>query len=253
MSLGGWERYPIMIMTQKLYKYYVKNLKSLEIAIKSTALSARKSISEQNKNSIQSFVRLYAFLLGAWAETRLGKLLLERTGFTEDERRDVLKEHTQLDQWNKAVEMAFRKHFQVPRAELEPPNISHTANHRYLSLKETIKVHLSPVILVRNKLAHGQWIYPLNIDASNMEHEKYILINKENLLSLQFKYSIVKTLADIIHDLVVSPPTFDRDFDQRYNLLVSTINNLNNRSYDKYRESLIENRSRGIIKRKNKA
>jgi len=252
MSLGGWELHPISIMTQKLYKYYVENLKSLEIAIKSTALSTRKSISEQNNNSIRSFVRLYAFLIGAWAETRLGKLLLERTGFSKNERKEVLREHTQLDQWNKVVEMAFRKHFRVPRAKLEPPNIPHTVSRRYLSLKETIEVHLSPVILVRNKLAHGQWIYPLNSDASNVEQGKYILINKENLLSLQFKSRIVKTLADIIHDLVVSPPTFDRDFDQRFNLLVSTVNNLNNRSYDKYRESLIEKRSRGIKMRKNK-
>jgi len=188
MSLGGWERHPIRIMTQKLYKYYVENLKSLEIAIKSTALSARKSISEQNENSIQSFVRLYAFLLGAWAETRLGKLLLERTGFTKHERREVLREHTQLDQWNKAVDMAFRKYFRVPRAKLEPPNIPHTASHRYLSLKETIEVHLSPVILVRNKLAHGQWIYPLNSDASNVENEKYIPVSYTHLTSIQIQY-----------------------------------------------------------------
>jgi len=240
-------------MTQKLYKYHVTNLQSLEIAIKSTALSARKAISEQNGNSIESFVRLYAFLLGAWAETRLGKLLLERAGFSSSERRKVLEERRQLDQWNKAVDIAFRKHFRIPRAKLEPPNIPHTESHRYLSLKETIDIHLKPVISVRNKLAHGQWIYPLNCDASNVEQEKYNLINKENLLSLQFKYSIVKTLADIIHDLVVSPPTFDRDFDQRFNRLMNTVNNLNHRSYDEYTESLIKKHMRGIEKRKNKS
>ena len=112
---------------------------------------------------------------------------------------------------------------------------------------------MRPIISVRNRLAHGQWIYPLNSDASDVEQEKYTLINKENLLSLQFKYSIVKTLAEIIHDLVVSPPTFDRDFDQRFGLMANTINNLKTRIYNKYKDSLIAKHKRGIALRKSKS
>ena len=96
-------------MAKNLYKYYVTNLRSLEIAVKSTALSTRRAISENNINSIQSFVRLYAFLVGAWAETRLGKLLLEQSGFSSMDRKTILEESTQLDQWFKTVELAFRK------------------------------------------------------------------------------------------------------------------------------------------------
>lgn len=240
-------------MAKNLYKYYVTNLRSLEIAVKSTAFSTRRAISENNINSIQSFVRLYAFLVGAWAETRLGKLLLEQSGFSSMDRKTILEESTQLDQWFKTVELAFRKHFRVPHAKLEPPNISHTFSHRYSTLIQTIDVQLRPIISVRNRLAHGQWIYPLNSDASDVEQEKYTLINKENLLSLQFKYSIVKTLAEIIHDLVVSPPTFDRDFDQRFGLMANTINNLKTRSYDKYKDSLIAKHKRGIALRKSKS
>ena len=240
-------------MVKNLYTYYVANLRSLEIAIQSTALSARRAISEDNSKSVQSFIRLYAFLVGAWAETRLGKLLLEKSGFSSTDRKLILGESTQLDQWFRTVEMAFRKHFHVPRAELKPPNISHTHSLRYSTLIEIINVQLRPIISIRNKLAHGQWIYPLNSDASNVEHEKYTLINKENLLSLQFKYSVVRTIAEIINDLVVSPPTFDRDFDNRFVLMANTLNNLKNRSYDKYKVSMIAKYKRGIVKRKSKS
>ena len=36
-----------------------------------------------------------------------------------------------------------------------------------------------------------------------MDPDKYKLINKENLQSLQFKYSLAQHLVDAVHDLVV--------------------------------------------------
>ena len=69
----------------KLFQFHVSNLRSIEIAINNAALSTRKSIAEQNQKAIISFVRLYSFLLGAWAETRLSKLLYEQNGITPDD------------------------------------------------------------------------------------------------------------------------------------------------------------------------
>ena len=83
----------------KLYKYHVANLRSIEIAIKSTALSVRRAIAEENQQATDSSVRLYAFLLGAWAETRLNKLLFEPKGFQDAERQLILSLSTQLENW----------------------------------------------------------------------------------------------------------------------------------------------------------
>lgn len=236
----------------KIYKYHVANLRSLEIAIKNTALSARKAISEENHPATDSFVRLYSFLIGAWAEIRLKKMLYEKNSFLGQERSKVITQSTLLCQWKKAVEIAFRKHFKIPSAEISQNSLSHTAYARFSSLVDILNKDLRSIIEIRNKLAHGQWIYPLNSDDTNIEQEKYRLLNKENLPSLQYKFKLISSLADIINDLIISLPTYKRDFDKHYRHITNTRSNLINRKYEHYIKNLIEKRRCGIQKRKQK-
>jgi len=234
----------------KLYQFHVSNLRSIEIAIRNTALSTRKAIAEQNQKAVVSFVRLYSFLLGAWAETRLSKLLYEKNGITSDERNTVLATQSQIDRWQKAVEVAFRKQYKVPSAALTEKTLPHSAFSRYTSLIDILNNDLRSIIEIRNKLAHGQWVYPLNNEGNDVEAEKYNSIRHENLLALQFKMSLISSLAAIIHDLFVSLPTFERDFDQHYKQIITTRTNLQKRDYDEYAKMLVEKRQRGIKKRK---
>lgn len=234
----------------KIYKYHVENLRSIEIALQNTAVSARKAISEENTPATASFTRLYSFLLGAWAETRLKKLLYENNGYSPQERQSVLNQGTQYDQWQKAIEVAIRKHYRVPKAKLTIKTLPFTAFAQYSSLCNLLDDDLKSIIEVRNKLAHGQWIYPFNSDNTGIETDKFKLINKENILSLQFKYALIEELAEIIHDLAVSLPTFKRDFDIHYKKIEGTKCNLNKREYDSYKKGLIDKRKRGVIKRK---
>ena len=235
---------------QKLYQFHVSNLRSIEIAIGNTALSTRKAIAEQNQKAVESFIRLYSFLLGAWAETRLSKLLFEKKGITPDERNTVLAQKTQIDRWQKAVEVAFRKQYKVPSAALTEKTLPHSAFSRHASLIDILDNDLRSIIEIRNKLAHGQWVYPLNNEGNDVEAEKYNSIRHENLLALQFKMSLVSSLASIIHDLFISLPTFERDFDQHYKQIITTRTNLQKRDYGAYAKMLADKRQRGIKKRK---
>lgn len=241
---------PAYFKPTKLYKFHVANLRSLQIALDNTALSARKVIAEQNVEATASFTRLYAFLVGAWAETRFQKLLNENKAFDEATRNKVLSQSTQLDQWIKTVELSFRHHYKVPHAQLSTQTLPHSSFQRYTTLIALINDDLKLVIEVRNKLAHGQWIYPLNSGCTEVETSKYLLINGENLLSLQFKRELISTIAEIVHDLAVSHPTFERDFDAHYRQIINTKLNLANRDFAKYKKLLIEKRQRGIAKRR---
>jgi len=234
---------------KKLYKYHVANLRSIQTAIKSIALSTRRAIAEEKQQSTDSFVRLYAFLLGAWAETRLNKLLFEPISFQEAERQLILSKSTQLEKWQIAVELAFRKQYTIPFAELTEATLPFTAFARYSVILDILDKDLRSAIEIRNKLAHGQWIYPLNNDGTNVEPEKFKKLKFENLPSLQYKHSLISSIAEIIHDLIVSVATFERDFDIHYKNITTTRNNLKNRKYSEYANKLIEKRKRGIQKR----
>lgn len=229
----------------ELYRYHVKNLRELERALEQTARLAKAEIARRDpQRSLQSLVRLYAFLLGAWAECRLSKLLYEQAGLSDDERGVVLAFNTHLDRWKAVVDIAFRKHYQIPSAPLNSRvlGVSHAARRE--ALHQVLCDDLRVVIEIRNKLAHGQWVYPLNNEGTAVENDKFSLINKENIMSLQFKYSLLGHLANAAHDLVVSLPTFQRDFDGRFRLLEQVRTNMSVKQYAKYEQSLVSSRQK---------
>ena len=165
------------IDNKKLYKFHVKNICSIEIALNNSALAARSAIAEQNEPAIKSFVSLNSFLLGAWAENRLRKLLFEDSGLSDSERCTVISQSSQLEKWEKLIEVSFRKHYNVPTAELNESTLPFTATARYKVLKEILDQDLRSIIEIRNKLAHGQWVYPLNSDETDIEQGKYQALN----------------------------------------------------------------------------
>ena len=217
---------------QKLYQFHVANLREIERAMKRVARSLRAAISQNDTTIVSSFVRLYSFLLGAWAECRLKKLVYEPKGFGNSEREVIQIEPTQLKQWRKAVEAAFRRQYNVPKAPLTSSVLLHSAYSRFVTVSDMLDKDLSSIIELRNKLAHGQWVYPLNSDGTIVAQDQMDALRVENLLSLQFKKKLIETLSAIIQDLVVSKPTFESDFDDYFRLIAETRRNLHTRNYE---------------------
>ena len=239
-----------MATREKLYKWHVANTRSIEIAMKAAAISCRQAIAEDNKPARQSFLSLYALLLGAWAENRLRKLLYEPSGLNDDERRDVVSQRSQYKAWRKATEISYRKHYKVPHATLSDQTFPFSAFAQYTKLTEMLEADLKSVIEMRNKLAHGQWVYPLNGRESEIDTYMCRELRKENLLAVQFKRTMIGSLADIVHDLVASPMAYARDFDAHYRKIAQARRNLLTRNYEDYARQLIEKRRRGIARRR---
>lgn len=239
-----------MATKKKLYKWHVANTRSIEIAMKAAAISCRQAIAEENRPARQSFLSLYALLLGAWAENRLRKLLYEPSGLNDDERQDVVSQGSQYEAWRKVTEISYRKHYKVPYATLSDQTLPFSTFAQYIKLTEMLKTDLRSVIEMRNKLAHGQWVYPLNDQGSEVDTDKCRELRKENLLVVQFKRTMIGSLADIVHDLVASPMAYARDFDAHYRKIAQARRNLQTRNYDDYARQLIEKRQRGIARRR---
>ena len=229
---------------QKLYRFHVSNLREIDRSMKKVALSLRAAVSQNEERTVSSFVCLYALLLGAWAECRLNKLVYEPQGFNDGTRDDIRFEKTQLNKWKKAVELAFRGQYGIPKAQLSTV-LPHSAKARYTDLLEMLEDDLGPVIELRNKLAHGQWVYPLNSEGNDIAQEQMEALRAENLLHLQIKKKLLESLSAAIHDLVVSKPTFERDFDEHFRSIVENRRNLKNRDYKTWAENMRQKYLRG--------
>lgn len=235
---------------EKLYKFHVENIRAIESAMAQVDSVLKRAIKEQRKDLIASSIRLYALLLGVWAECRLVKLLFEENGFTEKERIYILEKKSddkksKYDQWKTALEIGFRKKYNKKKAILSEKSLPHSAYSQYKTISSILEDDLMPIIEVRNKLAHGQWIYPLNSDQNEIAQKQMDFLRKENLLTLRFRKTILISLAAAIHDLVVSPPTFDRDFNVHYQEIINAKQNLENREYEKYQTRQIEKYKKG--------
>jgi len=235
----------------KLYSQHVANLRELQVALDNIARLAKACIASSDpQKSLRTLLRTYSFLIGAWAECRLKKLLNEEFGFSDAERAQIEEKSTQFDQWKEAIDCAFRKHHSLPKARLNEQTLGVSHAARRSALRNVLDNELKIIIEIRNKLAHGQWIYPFNNAGTKVENDKYQLINKENLLSLRFKLALIGHLADAVHELVVSPATFERDFDTHFRHLNQVRVNLQKKDYAKYESSLIESRKKARERQK---
>lgn len=196
----------------KLYEFHVSNLRIVGSAIEHFARAGRDALAHERNGEVASFVRGFVLLVGVAAEARLAKLLYEPNGFGDSERALVLARSTQAERWEMVVELASGKHYGIPKAPLTETVLAHSAFHRYSTLNRVLQGKLSPVIRARNKLAHGQWQYPLNDTGDDVVPDLYKALADETLLSLELKRHVIRHLISAIHDLVVSRPTFGARF-----------------------------------------
>jgi hypothetical protein len=223
-----------MARPDDLYRFHVENLRAVDKGLRKVGRLLRRAISERDEKTESALVRLYALLLGAWAECRLRKLLFEPHGFSPNDRSAITRCGNLFDEWATSIELAFRSHYSVPRGPLSTTTLPHSAYARYSSLIDTLRDDLRPVIEIRNRLAHGQWAYLLNSENTDVNPAYMAAIHRENILSLQFKQSLLDHMSNAVHDLVVSRPTFERDFDWHYRHIVEVRRNLHTRDYAEY-------------------
>lgn len=231
----------------KLYKYHSENLKALDGALLYSSIATKQAIRNQQSSQTIMFTRMYFLLLGAWAEVRLLKLLHESGGFPVSIRRNTMSKDKLYEKWQEALSSAFEHKYECTINKLPK-----TPKLRFDEISKYMAKYLQPVIIVRNRLAHGQLIYPLNNELTKISEETKAIYETENILLLQHKKRLLNEIANTIHDLVVSKPTFERDFDNHFKKIEYIERDLSTRSYKKYTIALLKRHNDGKIK-KNKS
>jgi hypothetical protein len=116
-------------------------------------------------------------------------------------------------------------------------------------LKDALDGNLNAVITMRNKLAHGQWAYPLNESLDDVAQAQMDALRNENLLSLKQKWSLLDAVCAAVHDLAISLPTFERDWDKHFRHVEQIRVNIRQKSYPGWAKQLREKYERGQIAR----
>ncbi len=235
-----------------MYKFHCSNLRKISASIKLIQRDLRESISTKNSKNEFLYTRLLSQLVSTWIETRLNKLIEEPSCYVDAEKKLIRKQRTQMDKWMTALNISVCKANSLAfsnKIRVIEKNLPFIEKSKYKEIKEVIKKDLLSSTQIRNKLAHGQWEYAFLSDFSSIDPEITKNIRMENIVTIQLKMKMFETLTNIIHDLVASPSTYNRDFNSNHKKLMSQKNNFHGRDYSSYKESMINKYLRGKIKK----
>jgi hypothetical protein len=228
---------------QTIYKFHVANLREVDRGLQHLGRELRRVLSEGDEASASALTKVYALALAVKVECRLNKLAYE-PNVSKADRVVLLGVEEQVNRWHAAVELGLRKHYVGPNAALDELNLGHDIYARYRTLSDAIQDDLRPVIELRNKLAHGQWVYPLSKSNAIAKVQKAAL-EGEQALSLGLKSRLLDSLADVVHDLVVSRKAFEGSFERRYRSLLIIRREIKERNFENFESQLRAKRRRG--------
>jgi hypothetical protein len=189
-----------------VYEAQVKNVRALKSGLRLTKQRLNHALASDDKAASESATRIYALLFCAWAEANFSKLVHTPYGFDLDEiaQIKVLQRNGIATAWEKCVELGLR-HLDAKRGSFKP--------NAKQKLEELIKAYVFDPALLRNKLAHGQWVVALNRENTALQPEITSQIGDLNVVLIDSWQRRHEILALAVETLVESPKkTFVRDW-----------------------------------------
>lgn len=177
---------------QQFHSDFSKNVTSLEAAKKKVNTQINDSLRRDDDFSLKAYTNLYLLIYCAWTEALLVKIIHTPFGFTIDEKEKILKDKNVINRWKKCVDIAFSK---MRKKGSEIPN-------KKKKIYKLLEDYLKNQARIRNKIAHGQWEYPLQKNNIKPDIEAQILIGLIDVMQINMWFEIFKEIAEIVRGLI---------------------------------------------------
>lgn len=196
------------------FRRHAQNLAAVSKGLTQMERVHKSAIRRGDTAAVEAVARLHMLNAGIAAEARLRKILWDPDGFNQRERELLASVRTQLDRWQAAVEYAFRRHYTVPiHQDIDQFTVGASPFDQFTALCDLIRDHLGEIVGDRNKTAHGQWVWHLN---SNERGFTGLASPPLNYVQIKARSDLVVSIGDLVSILVVSHPTFLRDYSKEY-------------------------------------
>jgi hypothetical protein len=191
----------------QVFKAQTQNVRELEKAWGHLLRSINRELVRDNLVSAALHTKLLALVFCAWSEANFSKLIHTPYGFTTDEIEQI-KSHGKSNitrGWEKCLELGLRRIESSPRSNYLP-NIRQAVGR-------IITKYVQEPSLLRNKIAHGQWVIALNRDNDALNNDLTHQVNNTDCVKLDMWREVYKGLSNIVEALIESPNrSFHRDY-----------------------------------------
>jgi hypothetical protein len=207
---------------------HAANLRAMKKALTQVERAHKDAIRLGAEPQVAVLQQLHALTIGMLAEARLRALVWDPDGFNERERLLLLRLN-QPNRWKQAVEYAFRRQYQVPfHLDLDSTSMDATKAQQYDDIIDLLEDQLLPVITARNKIAHGQWVWRLK---QGTEQPTTAADPPMNFVMLRARSDLILAIGELCHVLVVSEPTFQRDYTKQWDKIDAAMTELPGSGY----------------------
>ena len=220
------------------YDAHKANYRSVSSALKQVERAVTDAIRRGDSPATKALTLTQMLLVAVKAEARLQRLMHTPGWLTDDQRDYISKAKTRLEMWERLIETGFRQRYGKKKRTIPVGDqLDHDAAARYRTLMDILDQDLRGIIELRNKLAHGQWVYGLT-EAGQISTELTKLLKKTNTLELRFRDSIAEDMASAVANLLNPGVSFDRSFNAIYRKIKSSHDHLLTDNFDEYVRSL---------------
>lgn len=197
-----------MNQDQKLevFQAQVRNTRELDQAWKHLKRSINLDLISNNHTSARIHTKTLALIYCAWTEAVFSKLIHTPYGFDLDEigQIKIAQRASIVNAWNKCIELALAKVGRRDGSYI--PNIRQR-------LQRLINEYIETPSLIRNKIAHGQWVCALNRENTSKNNELTFKIADLDIVKLDILKQAFQGTADIVEAMIESPErAFHRDY-----------------------------------------
>lgn len=175
-----------------------ENVRALEQAWKHINKSINAAYSSGDVSSAEIHTKLLAQVYCAFVEAVFSKVIHTPNGLSLTEISQVKSKGKQniVEAWKKCVELSLRK--------VQGLNSGHVPNtrQRIISL---IDAYILDPSLLRNKIAHGQWVVALNTSNTKVNQDLTAKIQSITVVDLYRQKEAFQSLFRIVEDIIESP------------------------------------------------
>lgn len=203
-----------------VFKAQVKNVQELDAAWKQVKRSINRDLIKDNHPAVRIHTKLLALVYCAWLEASFSKLLHTPYGFDllEIEQIKAASRNSIVKAWEECIAVAVLR--------VSSGKSNYVPNIRQ-KLNRLIKEYVEEPSLLRNKVAHGQWIEALNRGNTAVNDDLTGTISTLDVVKLDVLHDASKGLYEIVEALIESP---ERTFHRDYWLLLSKLEGHLNRT-----------------------
>lgn len=175
-----------------------ENVRELEKAWRHINKTINAAYSCGDNSSAEIHTKLLALVYCAFAEAVFSKVIHTPGGLDLNEISQIKSKGKRsiIEAWKKCVELSLR--------HVKGKNSGHIANTRQ-KINSLIETYVYDPSLLRNKIAHGQWVLALNSNNTKVNNSITDKVNRITVVDLYRYKEAFQSLFRIVEDIIESP------------------------------------------------